>query len=246
MTYYPVFMNLKDKPVLVVGAGHVAVGKIRPLLEAGAKVTVVAPWVHPDIPQDHPKLHLVQRSFEDEDLEHKFLVIAATDQPEVNHHIHELGEAKNMLVNVVDDTPYCNFILPSITRQGPLAIAVSSSGTSPTLARKLRQRITEEILEPWLGDFAIFLGAWRAPINPHLPTFEMKKAFWQRVMSSRVPQLVRESRFQGAKALLQTLLDEVRRASGLAPVVLELIHPNLPDDASAVWKSDLVSPRRSA
>lgn len=220
--YYPIFLDLRGKSCLVVGAGEVASGKIPPLLNAGAHVTVVAPWLHPDVEPlvEHPNLNLYKRTFRAADLDNRFLVIAATDQPEVNRWVHQLGEAQQMLVNVADDTPHCNFILPSIAHAGPLKVAVSTAGTSPTLARRLRETIQRELLTPELANLARFLGEWRGAINPLLPSFQMKKTYWQRVLASRVPHLLATGRMSGAVAQLQACLDKLRSANGLERVTI--------------------------
>lgn len=218
--YYPIFLNLKQKPCLVVGGGQVASVKIPPLLEAGARVTLVAQTIHPGVIALTPnsQLTLKHRAWRISDLDHRFLVIAATNDTSLNHKIHAICEARGILVNVVDDTLACNFILPSIARQGPLQVAVSSSGTSPTLARRLRQQIQAEILRPELGQVATFVGAWRSRINPHLPTFTLKKAYWRRVMQSRVGALVVKGRISGAVALLKSILVEIRHKADLPPL----------------------------
>ena len=221
--YYPIFLDLRGKHCLVVGAGEVASGKIPPLLEAGARMSVVAPWLHPRMQAllDHPNLILNQRVFREEDLHEAWLVIAATDQPAVNGQIHRICQERRIWVNVADDTPHCSFILPSIASEGPLKIAISTSGTSPTMAGVLRKKIQTELLTPDLADLATYLGSWRSAINPLLLTFSMKKLFWQRVVQSRIGTLIARRQYRDALGLLQNHLDSVRMGEGLPCVFLE-------------------------
>lgn len=214
--YYPIFLNLLGKRCLVVGGGAVALGKVKALVEAGADLTLVAPTIHPKLLDQAGKgLRIWQRPFDNEDLKGAFLVIAATDDRGLNAQIHAQCEDQGVLVNVADDTPLCNFILPSIAKEGPLQIAVSSSGTSPTMARELRQRIQTEILNPELADLADFLGAWRPRINPHLPAFTLKKAYWQAVMKSNISRWLQAGNVRKAATILRDLLDGIRDDAGL-------------------------------
>jgi len=229
--YYPVFLNLLGKHCLLVGGGEVALGKVKALVGAGADLTLVAPTIHHGLLEPVLNgLRIKQRPFEVSDLDGVFLAIAATDDHGLNQRIHRLCEERGILVNVVDDTPLCNFILPSIAKEGPLQVAVSSSGTSPTMARQLRQRIQVEILKPELGDLAAFLGKWRKQINPHLPTFALKKAFWQAVMRSNLRRWLQAGNFRRAVAILKTQLMDIRENAGL---------PGLPPDSLAWGSADM-------
>lgn len=138
--YYPVLLNLKGKKVIVVGGGKVAERKALPLLRSGAKVTVISPECTERLKKENLRKHIqyVPRRYKKGDLKNAFLVIAATDSAETNR---KISEDAPYLVNVVDKPLLCNFIVPSVVRRGPLTIAVSTSGISPSLARTIRKEL---------------------------------------------------------------------------------------------------------
>lgn len=147
MKYYPAFLNLKDKPCIVIGGGEVAERKIKALLDAEASVTVISPELTPSLKELSKKGRIkhISRPYKRGDLEGAFLVIAATSDMEVNRDVYE--EASDRPVNVVDVPELCTFIVPSVIRKGDLTIAISTSGTSPALARAIREQLEETIPE---------------------------------------------------------------------------------------------------
>src|SRR5258705_2316614 len=128
--YYPIYVNLRGQPCVVVGGGKIAEGKVEGLLTAGAKVTVVSPeltsHLHDLVKQN--QITYIARVYQTGDLTGAFMVICATDQVEINHKVWQEASANRQLVNVVDDTPRSNFIAPAILRKGDLTIAISTSG----------------------------------------------------------------------------------------------------------------------
>lgn len=147
--YYPVFLDISGKPVVVVGGGKVAQQKVEGLIEAGANVTVVSPELNERMTQlrDEGRFMHIKRKYEPGDLEGHTLAFAATDDGADNHAVWEEGRRRNIWVNAVDDIPNCDFIMPGIVRRGDLILAISTSGTSPAMARKVR-----EDLEAFLSD----------------------------------------------------------------------------------------------
>src|SRR5947208_9548819 len=143
MRYYPVFLDIAGKSVIVIGGGNIAHQKVVGLLKAGAEVTVVSP----DLNQEMASLAAggrfrhVERDYEPGDLEGYFLAFVATDDRSVNATVAAEGKERRVWVNAVDDPPYCDFIMPGIAQQGNLIVAVSTSGTSPAMARKMRDEI---------------------------------------------------------------------------------------------------------
>ncbi len=137
MNYLPINFRLEGGRCLVVGGGNVALQKVRVLSAAGAQTVVVAPNIHPQITAE-PGVTPRARGFEPADLDGMLLAIAATNDAQLNHRIHDLATERGVLVNVVDDPAYCQFIFPSILRRGDLAISVSTAGAGPALARLLR------------------------------------------------------------------------------------------------------------
>ncbi len=160
MGYYPIFLELEGIPVLLVGGGHVALEKIGRLVDSGARVTLVAPDLIPPVRAyaDDGRVRWLPRAFEDGDTAGQRFVFVATDNGEVNRRVADEARTAGTLVNAADDVDNCDFILPSVVRKGPLQIAASTAGTSPAMARWLRERLTEfltddiEILATLLGD----------------------------------------------------------------------------------------------
>ncbi|WP_254889585.1 precorrin-2 dehydrogenase/sirohydrochlorin ferrochelatase family protein, partial [Cronobacter sakazakii] len=152
MEYLPLFAQLKQRPVLVVGGGEVALRKIALLRRAGACVSVVAKKLHPELAslEQEGALRWLAQSFEPAQLDAVFLVIAATSDAALNRRVFDEANARQRLVNVVDDQPLCSFIFPSIVDRSPLIVAISSSGNAPVLARLLREKI-ESLLPASLG-----------------------------------------------------------------------------------------------
>ena len=210
--FFPVFLDLKNRSCLVVGAGEVGYPKARALLDAGARVTVVAPWVAEGMQAlcDSGRVTWRRRNFEDGDVAGHFLVIAATDDEAVNARVYELAEARGRMVNVVDDLEHCNFIFGAIAETGPIQVAVSSSGTSPTLAKQLRNRIQQDLLGPETGRLADYLGRWRLDSSCADLPFSRKRDFWRIVLDSAVPELVAQHQDKLADALMAGLLEKVK------------------------------------
>jgi precorrin-2 dehydrogenase / sirohydrochlorin ferrochelatase len=186
-TYYPVYVQLRQQPCVVIGGGKIAEGKVEGLLAAEAKVTVISP----DLTQRLHKLAKEKqityfaRTYQPGDLTGAFMVICATDQAEINHQVWQEANSNHQLVNVVDDTPRCNFIAPSILRKGDLTIAISTSGKAPALAVRLNERLQREI-GPEYGRFLELAGALREPLAQHVPDFETRKALWYELVDSEI------------------------------------------------------------
>ncbi len=149
--YYPVFLNLEGKFCVVIGGGRVAERKIKSLLECGAKVKVISPDITPGIEKLHEeaKILLEKRPYQRGDLEGAWLVIAATSDPEVQKEVFEEAEFRKIFCNVVDVPEKCSFIVPSVVRRGELCLAISTSGASPALARRIRERLEREFDSSW-------------------------------------------------------------------------------------------------
>jgi precorrin-2 dehydrogenase / sirohydrochlorin ferrochelatase len=162
MTLFPIFLKLKGRECLVVGAGAIAESKIESLIAAEARIMVVAPeagtkasiWARSGIIRWEP------RKFQPSDLENMFLVIAATSSRDVNRHVFEEAQARNILCNAVDDPEYCDFYYPAVVRRGDLQIAISTAGHSPALAQRLRRQF-ENDFGPEYADWLQQLGSIR-------------------------------------------------------------------------------------
>jgi uroporphyrin-III C-methyltransferase/precorrin-2 dehydrogenase/sirohydrochlorin ferrochelatase len=190
--FYPIYLDLRSRNVLVVGGGHIATGKVGGLLEAGARVSVVAPEVNEAIARWHAAQKIVwhAREFVEGDIDNQFIVISATDDKVLNARVYQLANAQQRVANAVDDLDNCNFIAPAIARQGELQVAISTAGKSPALAKQIRDRIQDEILTEEISNLADFLGSWRPEVKRWLHTYQRRQAFWEGVLESCVPGLL--------------------------------------------------------
>jgi precorrin-2 dehydrogenase / sirohydrochlorin ferrochelatase len=162
----PIFMKMEGRPCLVVGGGQVALEKMRVLLECGTIVRAVAPEIVPEVDElaRAGKILVQRREYCTEDLAGLSLVIAATNDPELNHRVYQEATAQGRLVNVVDDPEYCDFYFGSIVRRGALQIGISTSGESPAFAQQLKQEI-DEALPPDTASWLERLGELRRHVN---------------------------------------------------------------------------------
>jgi siroheme synthase-like protein len=173
--YYMACIDLAGRSVLVVGGGRVALEKVGGLLRSGARVTVVAPQILPELTA--LDVTLVRRGYRSEDLDGHFLVIAATSTTSVNRRVFRDAEARRQLCNVVDVPELCSFILPAVHRQGPIAVAVSTGGASPALAQRLRDEIAA-VVRPEHADLAYRLRELRPWAKSHLATYDERKEYF--------------------------------------------------------------------
>lgn len=173
--YYMACLDLTGRSVLVVGGGPVALEKAGGLLEAGADITVVAPKVVPGFVD--LDLTLVRRGYRSDDLDGKFLVVAATATTSVNRRVFHDAEARRLLCNVVDVPELCSVILPAVHRHEPIAIAVSTGGASPALAQHLRDEIAT-VVRPEHAELAKRLRELRPWAKSHFATYEERKAYF--------------------------------------------------------------------
>ena len=141
MRHYPIFLNLKDRPVLVVGAGKVALRKTRSLLDAGARVTVVAPEWEREF--ESLPVRLVPRRFRASDLTGALLVFAATDDRLTNHRIGVAAKGKGIFANIADSAEECDFVVPARVERGTVHIAISTGGENPRLSGELRRKLDD-------------------------------------------------------------------------------------------------------
>ncbi len=142
--FYPIFLNLQGRNCLVVGGGKVAIRKIETLLESGANVQVVAPDICSEISslaQQNKHLHLSETPYTEADITGRFLVICATNNEAVNRQVYHDADNRNIIVNVVDVPELCSFYVPSRFSRGDLSLAISTHGSSPAMARKIRKEL---------------------------------------------------------------------------------------------------------
>jgi siroheme synthase-like protein len=201
MGYYPVFLEMKDRPCVVVGGGTVAEHKVEGLLAAGARVTVISPELTPALAalKDKGRLHHIARPYRQGDLEGYEVAVVATDDGAVNAKVTGEGRRRRVWVNAVDDPPNCDFILPSVIRRGDIVIATSTGGASPALARRLREEL-EAFLSEDYGPLAELLQEVRQELRSRGIVVEPET--WQRAIDGRLRALLAQHRRARAKAYL--------------------------------------------
>ena len=181
---YIACLRLGGRPCLVVGGGNVGLEKVEGLLACDGEVTLVAPEAVPELEAyaREGSISWEQREFRDSDLDGKFVAVAATSATEVNISVYEGAERRAMLCNVVDVPPLCNFILPAIVRSGPLAIAISTAGASPALAKRLKREIAQAYGEPY-ARLAVILNQARGWAKATLPTYTDRRDFFEGIVN---------------------------------------------------------------
>jgi precorrin-2 dehydrogenase / sirohydrochlorin ferrochelatase len=184
---YIACLKLTGRRCVVVGGGDVGLEKVEGLLACDAEVTLIAPRARDALAQYacEGSIRWEQRRYRGAaDLEGAFLVIAATDNTPTNIAVFDDAERRAMLVNVVDVPPLCNFILPAIVRQGPLAIAISTAGASPALAKRMKREIAQQFGEPY-ARLAVLLNEARGWAKGTLPTYQERKEFFEGIVNGR-------------------------------------------------------------
>lgn len=206
---YPISLLLTDKPVLVVGGGEVATRKVRGLLDTGARITVVAPVVTPEIEElaSQDLCAWQNRTYVTHDLDEVTLVFVCTNDAAINQQVFDEATERRLLVNVADKPELCSFYLPSVLRRGMLSIAVSTEGSSPLTARRIRERLETQFgreLEAYLQ----LLKSWRHKAITTLSE-EQRERFWQRASEGQVYELIDQGELEQAEALLSSLYSEL-------------------------------------
>ncbi|WP_421712015.1 siroheme synthase CysG [Alteromonas abrolhosensis] len=208
MDYFPLFLDARKLNVLIVGAGEVAARKLELIMKTPATITVVAPWVCDTVKQlaVNEKVTLIEREFENSDLTHKDMVFIATDKGDVNQHIHDLARANKVLVNVVDNTPLCQFITPSIVDRSPIVIAMSSGGVAPVLLRYLRQKL-ETVLPANLSRLGAFSEKFREKVKQTLNGVTARRYFWEDVLDGDIAEMVEKGQDKKADDAFELALN---------------------------------------
>lgn len=210
MQNYPIFVDLKEQRCLMVGGGPVALRKIRLMISAGAKITVVAPELCTDLESEFgERIAHHARKFKDSDITGYRLITAATSEPEVNQRVSELAQAANIPVNVVDQPELCSFITPSIVDRSPVLIAISTGGDAPVLARMLRTKL-EAFIPASYGKLAATMGEYRDALKKAVPEERDRRIFWEKVVQGPIAELF----FSGQSADAEKMLNEKISESG--------------------------------
>ncbi len=210
---YPIYLKLEERKCLVVGGGAVARRKIRGLLECGAPVTVVSPDLTPELwaAATEGKFCYNRREFQAGDLDGQQIVVAATGDFELNAQIARLCRRRAIPVNAVDNPGLSTFFVPSVIRRGPLCISISTGGSSPLLARRIREDLEEE-LGPGFAEIAVLLGEIRHRIQERLTDEKERRRFWEQVVTPELIALLKSGATENArkqvKAACISLLSE--------------------------------------
>jgi len=204
--YYPILLNIKRKRCVVIGGGKTALRKVKMLLECGAKIIVISPKPHPDIIKLSKKkaLRLTQRDYDTRDLRKAVVVVACTDVKKVNRKVADDAKKARVLVNVADDAGPSDFILPSFFRRGNLLVAVSTSGVSPALARRIRTKLEKDFGEEYasllslIGEvrstlknkgYIVDAGTWQEALDLDPLLRLMKAGRWEKAITFLLSRL---------------------------------------------------------
>jgi siroheme synthase-like protein len=210
MRYYPVFLDIAGKPAVIIGGGEVALRKVKGLLDAGAQVTVVSPALHPDLEAfvAAGRVKQIAREYSDGDLDGHVLAFVGTDDRSVNAAVVREGKHRGVWVNAVDDPDNCDFIMPSIVRRGDIILAVSTSASSPAMARKLREDL-QEFLTP---EYALLLDL-AAQVRRELCDrgVKVEPDVWNAALDADVKRLLGQGHLDEAKQRLLRSLHQPAR-----------------------------------
>lgn len=190
MKFYPLNLDVEEKSCVVVGGGEVALRKIQGLLSAGAVVKVIAPEVSAGVEElfRRGEISLTRENFSAELLGNEVILIAATNNPEVNRQVAEVARSKKILVNVVDGGG--NFNVPSTIRRGELLLTISTGSNSPAFAKFVREMLELELGENFGAGLEI-ISAWRLKVKKLLPNPQARKIFWRKILTQETWQLLK-------------------------------------------------------
>jgi precorrin-2 dehydrogenase/sirohydrochlorin ferrochelatase len=207
MSYYPVLIHLDGKKVVVVGGGTVAERKIETLLEYGADVQVVSRDLTPRLRKysEGGTIGFLGQEFNEDCLEEAFMVIAATDDPRLNHQVSQKAKEKGLLVNAVDQPSDCNFIVPSILRRGDFLIAVSTSGKSPALAKKVREALEERFGNEY-ESLLILMGRLREEILSQRLSQNENRRIFHELVNAPVLEAIARKDWNGVAMILNGII----------------------------------------
>ena len=204
--FYIACLRLTGRRAVVIGGGDVGLEKVEGLLACDADVTLIAPQAHPELMQFalEGSIRWESREYRAGDLDGALIAIAATDDTDINIRVFRDAEERSMLVNVVDVPPLCNFILPAIVRTGPLAVAISTAGASPALAKRMKREIGELFGEPYAA-LAVILNEARGWAKATLPTYQDRKEFFESIVNGEPDpiELLREGDLEGVRELIE-------------------------------------------
>lgn len=206
--YYPIYLNIFGRTCVIVGGGVVAARKARPLIEAGAVVRVVSPEVGDAMANmiEAGEVEYIQERFEPEHLDNAALVIAATDDMSVNRYVYESARAENIPVNVVDIPELCTFIVPATVKRGDLTIAISTSGKSPSVAKRLRMTLEQQFGDEW-AIYLETLGEAREHAMREVEDPKTREVIFNQLADSDLLKKIREGDMEAARRIVEEAFD---------------------------------------
>ena len=212
MRYFPLFIDAQDTPCLIVGGGEVAARKLELLLKTPARITLVAPWFSEETQRlaTTPQVTLVNREFQETDLINQRLVFVATNDEVLNAHIRAIADNYSCLVNVVDNTPLCQFITPSIIDRSPITIALSSGGNAPVLLRYLRQKL-ESVIPTNISRLGDFAQRYRDKVKAAFSSVTERRYFWEDIFDGDVAELVEKNQLERADKIFAQKLEAAQQ-----------------------------------
>jgi uroporphyrin-III C-methyltransferase / precorrin-2 dehydrogenase / sirohydrochlorin ferrochelatase len=218
MAFFPIFLTVKDHPCLVVGGGNTATRKIDLLLQADARIHVVAPQISSLLQSwvDEGRISYRCGTFVEADLSGCRLVIAATNDNAINQQVSNAAKAHQILVNVVDSPESCDFIVPSMLSRDPLQVAISTGGAAPVLARLLRARL-ESLIPAAYGQLAALMAKFREPLKQRFQNTTERRDFWESVLQGPIAELVLSGQQERAQAALTQYLAQVDASDAPLP-----------------------------
>lgn len=216
MDIFPISLKLQQQRCLIVGGGHIALRKATLLAKAGAIIDIVAPAIEDQLLQlvTTTNGQYFADAFSEKFLNTAYrLVIAATNDAGVNKSVFEHSEARNLLVNSVDDIPHCRFMVPAIIDRSPLVISVASNGTSPVLSRQIRTQL-ETSIPHGMGRLADFSGKWRNQVKTKIPNPDERRIFWENLYASPLKEQVFNDNLDVADSMLAQALEAWKAPKG--------------------------------
>jgi uroporphyrin-III C-methyltransferase/precorrin-2 dehydrogenase/sirohydrochlorin ferrochelatase len=222
MEFLPVFLIIKGRKCVVVGGGDIARRKAVMLVEAGGIVDIITghkPEKFSEFGQ-HEQITLIEQNFNADHLKGAVLAVAATDDPAVNRAVSKLADDFEIPINVVDQPDLCSFIMPSIVDRSPVLIAISSSGNSPVLTRRIKE-LNDTLVPARMGELATLLGSYRVQVSQEIPEFGERVSFWERLLASEVPEMVYSGNTTKAKEHIEAALSQ--KSTGPTPGEVYLV-----------------------
>ncbi|GAB63923.1 MAG: bifunctional precorrin-2 dehydrogenase/sirohydrochlorin ferrochelatase [Candidatus Jettenia sp.] len=204
--YYPIFLNIQDKKCVVIGGGNVAWRKVCSLKEAGARVTVVSPEFCPELEKE-TEIERIKQKYDKEFLKEALVVIASTDDEEVNKKIYSDAMEKGILVNVVDKPEFCSFIVPSSMVRGDLRISISTGGASPALARNIREYLEKQFGKEY-DEFTKLLSEMRRKVLSEIVDESIRRDILQQIAALDMLEVVKERGILEAKKRMLEIISE--------------------------------------